>query len=267
VVDNDNKQSAKNIVKEVNKKALVFISYFVEPEMNIALARNRAINEARGDYIVFIDDDEIPSDDWLVRLYTTCNEYAADAVFGPVKPHFEKEPPQWKVKAKIFCKPSINIKSGSVLHWDSTSTCNVLLVRKTFKDNENKFNPAFGRSGGEDVDFFRRASEKGSNFIWCAEALVYETIPPERFKKSYLLNRAFLEGANSYRHIEDTASFKEKTYCLMKTLAAILIYTVALPYLYLLGKHFFMKYLIKNCHHVGRFCKFGGITLVKERKF
>ena len=36
------------------------VKYCVEPRQNIALARNKALQNAEGDLIAFIDDDEFP---------------------------------------------------------------------------------------------------------------------------------------------------------------------------------------------------------------
>ena len=36
--------------------------------------------------------------------------------------------------------------------------------------------------------------EQGHYFVWCNEAPVYETVPPERWKKSVILKRALLRG-------------------------------------------------------------------------
>ena len=58
IVDNDRKESARDVVRECATAQTVRIDYRVEPEQNIALARNVAIAHATGDYVVFIDDDE-----------------------------------------------------------------------------------------------------------------------------------------------------------------------------------------------------------------
>src|SRR5271157_2736074 len=66
VVDNDHAQSAKDTVEHCRDKILIEIDYFNEPEQNIALARNKAIENAKGNFISFIDDDEFPDDRWLI---------------------------------------------------------------------------------------------------------------------------------------------------------------------------------------------------------
>ena len=70
VVDNDHLKSAMEIVQSFQQRSKIEVQYCVEPEQNIALARNRAIDNATGELIAFIDDDEFPVKDWLLTLFT-----------------------------------------------------------------------------------------------------------------------------------------------------------------------------------------------------
>ena len=60
VVDNDADGSAEATMLDWAQRSRVVVSYYLEPEQNISLARNRAVGEAKGDYLAFIDDDELP---------------------------------------------------------------------------------------------------------------------------------------------------------------------------------------------------------------
>src|SRR4051812_5167014 len=77
VADNDAAQSARGVVEEFSNRSFKLI-YCAEPRQNIALARNKALQNAEGDFIAFIDDDEFPADDWLQELLATCEKYRAD---------------------------------------------------------------------------------------------------------------------------------------------------------------------------------------------
>lgn len=77
VADNDAAESGREIVAEVAGLSAVPIHYCVESARNIALARNRAIAAATGDWIAFIDDDEVPNPDWLLRLHQACRIHQA----------------------------------------------------------------------------------------------------------------------------------------------------------------------------------------------
>src|SRR4030095_15737806 len=83
VADNDHGESARPVVGEFAGRASITVSYCVEPRQNIALARNRAVDNASGDFIAFIDDDEEPVADWLLHLHGTVIAYGADGAIGP----------------------------------------------------------------------------------------------------------------------------------------------------------------------------------------
>lgn len=260
VVDNDEAESAKSTVATFKKKSVINIEYHTEPEQNIALARNKAVQNATGNYIAFIDDDELPVKGWLVDLYKTLNKYNTSGVLGPVKPHFDLDPPQWIIKGKL-CERDF-FETGTLLRNPGyTRTGNVLLIKQIFNDEIFPFNPEYGRTGGEDVDFFRRMIEKGHVFVWCNEASVYETVPPERLKRSYFLKRALMRGVVNSKNVS-FISFDT-----LRSLTAFALYTAALPFLLLIGHHLFMRYLIKDCDHIGKLAGLLGLRIIKERSF
>ena len=237
------------------------INYFVEPEQSIALARNRAAAHATGDYVAFIDDDEVPIEDWLLKMYGALIKFQADGVLGPVRPRFEVMPPAWALKSGIFDRPnSQDYPSGLVLHWSQTGTGNALIQRRVFDEVEGPFNVDFA-SGGEDIDFFRRAMGQGKVFVWCADAVAYETIPAERTRISFQLKRALLRGKASL------ATPSGHPFGILKSVAACGVYTMLLPVFLVLGRHIFLKYLVKNCDHLGKLLALVGIDLVRENTF
>lgn len=259
VVDNDSLQSAKSTVSSFNEKTPLDIAYFSEPEQNIALARSLAVRNARGKYLAFIDDDECPVEEWLLNLYNTCKDHNADGVLGPVRPRYEVDPPEWILKGRLHDRKEF--KTGEILR-DSryTRTGNVLIAMRILEGVENPFDPRYGRTGGEDTDFFKRMIEKGHLFIWCNEAPVYEVVPPERMNRMYFLKRALLRG------VVLAKSQPFNILGTMKSFVAFFLYVLSLPFLQLAGHHFFMKYLVKSCDHIGMLLASFGIDVVKQRR-
>jgi len=258
VVDNDTGQTGKKIVNNWQDKSSVKINYFCEVEQNIALARNKAVSNAEGNFIAFIDDDEFPENTWLINLLKTQWKYEAAGVLGPVKPYFETEPPQWIIKGKICERASFPTGTALKNYFD-TRTGNVLFNKAIFTDQEKPFNPEFGLTGGEDVDFFGRMMKKGLAFVWCDEASVYEIVPPNRFTKKYYLKRALLRGGSNSKN---SALLSMDT---VKSVIAIIIYTTALPFFLLCGQYLFMKYLIKDCDHIGKVLGLLNYKIVTKR--
>ena len=130
-MDNDALGSAKPIVDRYASRVAIPVRYDVEPERSFALVRNRAVKNARGTHIAFIDDDEYPDPEWLLRLFRALKEYRADGVLGPVIPEFEVEPPPWLIKGALCERETF--KTGTVLTSHAHArTGNVLLNRSIF---------------------------------------------------------------------------------------------------------------------------------------
>lgn len=263
IADNDHDHSAESTVSAYQKKSSVLIDYCVEPEVSIALARNKAVHNARGEFIAFIDDDEFPENDWLLNLYKTCREYKAGAVLGPVIPHYEGKPPKWVVRGKFCERPSY--ETGTRIHWSNSRLGNVLVRASCFQHSTQAFNPKF-RIQGEDVALFKGLDERGYSFVWCKEAPVYEAVTESRYRKAYFLRRAFVQGNVSLLYY-DELDWGESIHILLKSIAASIVYTTMLPFCFLAGTHVFMRYLVKDVHHISRLLALSGLVSMKERGF
>jgi len=253
VVDNDEARSAEATVREIGASIPVPVLYDVEPRRSIALARNRAVANAHGEFLALIDDDEFPAPDWLLSLFDTCIQYGVDGVLGPVIRHFDEPPPAWFKKSGIYNR-RVN-PTGTAVYWKEARTGNVLLKGRVMS-GETPFRPEF--RAGEDQDFFRRKIEQGFTFIWSAEAQVLEAIPPARWKRSYVLRKAALQGA--------TAALQPNcgAVSIAKSTIAVPLYTLCLPFALLFGQHRFMALLVKIADHSGKLLMRLGINPIKE---
>lgn len=254
VADNDRLRSSEAVVENFATKSGIPVTYCVEPRQNIALARNKAIENASGDFITFIDDDEFPTDKWLLTLFTTCTSYGVDGVLGPVKPQFDPEAPRWVVNGKFYERT--RYATGTEIDGKKGRTNNTFLSKRIFHPGEPAFRLEF--LTGEDQDFFRRKVLEGYRFVWCDEAVVYEVIPRVRWKRSFMLKRALLRGAVSLRH----PTFGAKD--VLKSLIAVPAYTLMLPVCLCLGHAVFMNYLVKLFDHLGRLLALVGIRPLPE---
>jgi succinoglycan biosynthesis protein ExoM len=255
VADNDSQRSAEPLVSDFAADAAIAVTYCVEPQQNISLTRNKAIANATGDFIAFIDDDEFPAKRWLLTLFEACARYGADGVLGPVKCHFDEKPPRWVIKGKFYERPTY--PTGFVIDWTKGRTGNVLLRRQIVEDGEMAFSPEFHRAG--DQDFFRRMIAKGRVFIWCDEAVAYEVVPPVRWTRTFMLKRALLRGTIGMQHP------RSRWRRIGKAVIAVPAYTIALPFSLVLGHHRFMSLLIKLCDHSASLLTFVGIKPVRSQ--
>lgn len=252
IADNDEGRSAETVVDLARAELGLAIKYCMEPRQNIALARNKVVAHAHGEFLAFIDDDEFPRSDWLLSLFRTCQEHNVDGVLGPVLRHFDQTPPRWLEKSNFYVR-RVN-PTGMPVEWLEARTGNVLLKRDLVLGDPAPFRPEF--RAGEDQDFFRRKIAEGRRFIWCAEAEAFETVPPARWNRKYLLRKALLRGA--------TAGLHTNAMGVIKSLIAIPLYTLALPFAFVGGQQYVMTLLVKICDHLGKLLILVGINPVRE---
>jgi len=196
IVDNSADRSAEQTIHEIAANSPIAIKYVSEARQNISLARNAGLVASIGTMVAFIDDDERASPHWLRSLIATQQSFQADVVFGPVHPEFEGGiAPVWE-STESFYDRDAGIVTGTPVTLGGTG--NVLIRRECFT-NPEPFDPAYGKTGGEDTDFFQRISQDGFSSVWCAEAHVTEFLPKARCSQLYLFRRAFKSNQSFVR--------------------------------------------------------------------
>ncbi|SHL32475.1 glycosyltransferase family 2 protein [Roseibium suaedae] len=157
---------------------------------NISIARNALLDETTGEWIVFVDDDEWVEPDWLEKLFACQQEFAADVVIGPVHPVYPDHAPGWLVKANPLYadwghrgKRLLTGRGG-----------NTLADMRFFRQYDLRFDPALGRSGGEDTAFFAKAATCGAVIIATDDAIAREHVPDERLNPRYIFRRGVRSG-------------------------------------------------------------------------
>jgi Glycosyltransferases involved in cell wall biogenesis len=204
VVDNDVERSAQPVVEPIRQSSTISCRYVQEPVANIATARNRGVREAAGTYIAFIDDDFVVPPEWLTSVLRTFARTGADVVLGDVRPRFEDGGTPSEGVAAAYTRHAPE-RGGRVTvqangYAPGARTGNAILRRSfCFVGSDGWFDPAFGRSGGEDAEFFLRLGRRQPHIVASSDAFVFEFIPLSRQTETYLVGRAEREGRNYAR--------------------------------------------------------------------
>jgi succinoglycan biosynthesis protein ExoM len=248
VVDNDRRRSAENAVFSCKKNSKVSIEYLVEERQNVALARNKAIDNAKGELIALMDDDDFPSQDWLLNLFMAFQKSACSGVIGRISYKFNGVVSGWVKKISFF---NLKYKTGAILNRDMY-TGNCLLDRRLFSSGNNYFLPELGE-GGEDAEFFYRMRKLGHNFIWCNEAVVYAPVPPERLRLKWLLRRALRYGIVDFKIKTQERAFLARFMAILKSFLFSLALLLLMPFTLIRGKHKFYDCLFAAVSCAGFF--------------
>ncbi|MBD9375297.1 glycosyltransferase family 2 protein [Rhizobium sp. ARZ01] len=198
VADNDVVPSAAGLVENLRAEIPFGIDYIHCPASNISIARNACLDQSRGEFLAFIDDDETASPEWLVRLVETMSENGADVVLGPVKAQYGTAP-KWMRRADLHSTRPVwvggEIRTGY--------TCNVLLRLTARPLAGRRFSLSLGRTGGEDTEFFSLAKHAGARIAFAPTAWVHEPVTESRATFAWLARRRYRMGQTHGRLLAD----------------------------------------------------------------
>lgn len=191
VVDNASDGSGRSTVETIEWPLLRYVH---EPTPGVATARNRALDEATGDVLVFFDDDERAGPGWPDGLVETMRRYDAALVAGPVHTEFGSPVPDWVVSLGVFERPEH--PDGAVLPW--TRSGNLAIDMSQIRAAGLRFDPAFD-TGGEDVRFSTLAHRAGLESRWSSDAVVFEDVGEDRMSAGWITRRSQTAMANYVR--------------------------------------------------------------------
>lgn len=198
VADNDEEPSAECTVRTAAAEHGLEVVYVHAPARNISLARNACLAAASGDFLAFLDDDEVASPGWLAALAEEASRGGWDAVLGPVKAVYGEGAPPWLAAGDFHSTAPVRV-DGRILKGYAG---NVLIRRAAIQRLGLDFDLARGRQGGEDDDFFYRLTDGGGTIGYAPEALAFEPVPPGRASLTWLLKRSFRTGQTHGARLE-----------------------------------------------------------------
>jgi succinoglycan biosynthesis protein ExoM len=245
VVDNDRDASAASIAQS-RSDSLEPIHYCVEPRRNIALARNRALSKASGEWILFIDDDEVADENWITEYLKLVDREPCDGTFGPVLPRLEEVVTPWLDVQTFYARR--RHATGEPLGAGDLYTSNALVRRRLF--DERSFDPVYGLTGGEDSELFGRMLRSGARFLWCDEARVVEFVPPERHRLGWLVQRAFRGGCVYTRFARSNTPGGSLKHAL-RAVVLICGFAALAPFAALSGRRLLARVVLRICTQVG----------------
>ncbi|MCJ8322844.1 MAG: glycosyltransferase family 2 protein [Rhizobiales bacterium] len=257
VVDNDKQKSAQQAVEAMQYET-VPVRYYACERQNIAAARNESLKNADGEWIAFIDDDEIAQQNWLMNLFATQKKTNADAVVGNVIGLYPPHTPAWIKKADLFSKTN----KVDCQKLTTASTCNILVKKQTLTGLEFLFDEEYGLTGGEDAEIFSRIFSAGGHIVASPKAIVTEIVEDGRLNMAYLKLRA-IRGGECYARIYNKSGFINKIGQLILSLVKIMIFVglalVCLPF----GKPYYVRFTLKAWASFGRLKVLCGCKLIQ----
>jgi glycosyltransferase involved in cell wall biosynthesis len=218
VVDNDSTDDTRYTTEQVIQALpQPSIRYIHEPIPGLLAGRHRGAKEARGDLLVFIDDDIIADSGWLLSIVQTFADPAVQLVGGRNLPRYEVPPPAWldgfwrttPYGGRTCGYLSLLDLGEEILDINAIYVwgLNFAIRRRALLDLGG-FHPDCipdhlqHFQGDGESGLTMKAAERGYRAVYLPKALVYHNVPAQRLTAEYFERRAFYQGVcDSYTNI------------------------------------------------------------------
>jgi glycosyltransferase involved in cell wall biosynthesis len=191
VVNNNCTDSTDCIVNEVRARLPILLHH--EKRAGLSHARNKAIEAASGEYIIWIDDDVTVRADWLIKYEQAFIRWRDVSVFGgAIIPRFEGMPPMWlrwilpwttAFSTRIFAEGPVD--PAGALPFGANFAVRLKEQLRFRYDARLGRRPGNTLIGGEEADVILAILEAGGIGRWTL-ATVDHWIPYSRQNLSYL---------------------------------------------------------------------------------
>lgn len=201
IIDNACRDATPSLLARHDWSAGWNVRVVREERLGLSNARNRAIREARGEYLIFIDDDETADPDWLCAFERLIDTHAPDAFGGRIRVMFEDQRPPWLRDELLGFLGELNYGAlVAPLTAPGTSFYGGNFgFRKSVCESIGAFDSQLGRkgtdnTGGEEVDFYRRLLAAGLKVWWTPEAVIRHRIQAAKLDRRYFRDLHYRQG-------------------------------------------------------------------------
>lgn len=202
VVDNASHDATPQILADPNWRPQgAEVRVVREEKLGLSNARNRALAEARGEYIVFMDDDETPDPAWLTAFEAAMLAYEPDALGGRIEVFFEDgERPVWLQDELLgFLGKLDHGEARWLTESDTPIFGGNFAFRRSVFARIGYFDARLGRQGaanigGEDTEIYRRLLANECRVRWVPDAIIQHRIQTPKLRRSYFLDLHFRQG-------------------------------------------------------------------------
>ncbi|GLS79867.1 glycosyltransferase [Paracoccus marinus] len=213
LVDNGSTDHTAEVVQSFDGR--LPIRRIVEPTPGLSNARNAGVAAARGDYILWTDDDVVIDPGWLAAYADAFSAYPDAVVFGGViEPVYEEEPPAWfreneDLLATIVAKRDLGPERRLMENVPGTIPYGANYALRAAEQKRHRYDPALGVSPthkrlGEETMVIDAIRKEGGAAVWVPAARVRHLIPAKRLTMDYV--RVYSESAGeTWAYLSETS--------------------------------------------------------------
>lgn len=205
VVDNNSSDATPSVVKNfMNGHPGLNIRYAFEKKQGVSNARNRGWQEARGEYVAYLDDDCKLPPYWGTTLIDIIQRFSPGVFEGPYYAYYLDQKPEWfqdTYGSYEMMKNPRWLQAGETL-----SSGGNLVIKKKLLERYQGFNTDLGMKGrllgyGEEPEFVNRVRENDPDITlyYDPEFWVYHLVRKEKFSIRWNIYSVFTNGKYCFR--------------------------------------------------------------------
>lgn len=204
VVDNGSTDDTRQVVKALNASLNADdrrgIRYLYDDRPGLHIGRHHGAEEARGEILLYGDDDIVASPDWVAEIVRCHQDSRVGVVGGKVVPQWQAEPPPW---VEAFRDYLSLLDLGDDIRRLHTANeicgCNLSIRRDVLFRvggfNPDSMPPEFIKYRGDgETALMNKVLRSGYRLVYNGKAIVEHVIPPHRLTMDYFKRRAFRQG-------------------------------------------------------------------------
>ena len=192
VNNNSTDDTAEQFAAFAKEHADINIRLVDEPQQGLSYARNRGIVESKGQFLVFIDDDETINEGFVSAYIDLFQNHGAFIAAGALKVCYDSARPRWMshYTEKMIANPlDLGNEIITITRSVMPTGGNMAFNREVFNLYGN-FDTSLGRRGnelfgGEENDLFNRIRDLGERIIYTPHAIAYHHSADKKLTAEY----------------------------------------------------------------------------------
>ena len=203
VVDNNSNDATPKVIDSFTDR--LPLRNIHEARQGKSFALNRAIEEARGEYIFWTDDDVAPDEHWMEATYQAFQQANADLVYGIIRPMWLSETPSWYSYSLFngkFALLDLGTKSFVATNpsqaFYGANNAGRRAVLKKLNGYREDLGPNGLGGGDEDTELFERALRTNAKIVYEPQSVIWHRIGEERCTKRFHRHRAWRSRASYF---------------------------------------------------------------------
>jgi glycosyltransferase involved in cell wall biosynthesis len=208
IINNNCTDNTEMIVNQLSSSLPLRLLH--ETRQGQSNARNCAVQAAKGDYILWTDDDVIVDHNWLIGYVNAFRAWPNAALFGgPIKPALNGKPPFWLAEMlslssfdSVYAKRDLGVVPIR-LNWEKdiipygANMCIRAGEQKALHYNPNLGRCKNGQVRGEESAVIRTLLDSGAEGWWVPDAVVHHVITQNLQTQAHL-RRYFMGVGRQY---------------------------------------------------------------------